>query len=207
MPIKGGDLARAYWAFDRVLGGQRPPTRSLTFAAWRPLVVWLVAGVFFWGLFLLVFEGDVLLALGMGVLLGGWFAMFARFERGRQRRLVRLGVWDGVHAYPVGWTRAMAKRRIYGENLRPLCEVLAHFAEHDFGDSEWEVVEAALPGTDIERDMWYSHRLTGRRTFTVRIAAVPDSRDAFVEIYGVLGGRGKFLIAGVLHVLGKYRVG
>lgn len=168
--------------------------------------MWLVAGIFFWGLFLLASEGDVLLALGMGVLVGGLVAVFARFERGRQRRLVRLGVWDGVHAYPVGWTRVMAKHRIYGENLRPLCEVLAHFAEHEFGDSEWEVVEAALPGTDIERDTWYSHRLTGRRTFTMRIAAVPDSGDVFVEIYGVLGGRGKFLIAGVLHVLGKYRV-
>ncbi|MER5181464.1 hypothetical protein ABT009_24400 [Streptomyces sp. NPDC002896] len=100
----------------------------------------------------------------------------------------------------------MPKQRIYGENLRPLCEVLAHFAEHDFGDSEWEVVEAALPGTDIERDAWYSHRLTGRRTFTVQIAAVPDSRDVFVETYGVCGGRGKFLFAGVLHVLRKYRV-
>ncbi|MFI0960629.1 hypothetical protein ACH4S8_04285 [Streptomyces sp. NPDC021080] len=142
----------------------------------------------------------------MSVLFGGWFAMFARLEKGRQRRLVRLGVWDGAHAYPVGWTRAMPKRRIHGQNLRPLCEVLAHFAEHDFEDSEWEVVEAALPGTDIERDTWYSHRLAGRRTFTVRIAAVPDSRDVCVEIYGVLGGRGKFLIAGVLHVLGKYRV-
>lgn len=168
--------------------------------------MWLVAGIFFWGLFLLVFEGDVLPALGTGVVLGGWLGMFTRFERGRQRRLVRLGVWDGVHAYSIGETRAITKRRIYGENLRPLCEVLAHFAEHDFADSEWEVVETALPETDIERDAWYSHRLTGRRTFTVRIAAVPNSRDAFVEIYGVLGGRGKFLFAGVLYVFGKYRV-
>ncbi len=206
MPVKGGDLARAYWAVDRALGGQRPPTRSQMFAARRPLVVWLVAGIVWWGLFIILLEGDVLPALGIGVLLGGLLAMFARIERGRQRRLVRLGVWDGVHAHSVGETRAMDKRRIHGENLRPLCEVLAHFAEHDFGDSEWEVVDAALPGTDIERDTWYSHRLAGRRTFTVRIAAVPDSRDVYVEIYGVLGGRGKFLIAGVLHVLGKYRV-
>ncbi|MFF8943063.1 hypothetical protein ACF1A5_12490 [Streptomyces sp. NPDC014864] len=206
MAIKGGALARAFWAFDRALGGQRPPTRSQMFAARRPLVVWLVAGIFLWGPFILVFEGDVLPALGVGMLLGGWFALFARFERARQRRLVRLGVWDGIHPHSVGETRAMDKQRIYGENLRPLCEVLAHFAEHDFGDSEWEVVEAALSGTDVERDAWYSHRLTGRRTFTVRIAAVPDSIDAFVEIYGVLGGRGKFLMGGVIHVLSKYRV-
>ncbi|MDQ0950012.1 hypothetical protein QFZ24_003935 [Streptomyces phaeochromogenes] len=172
----------------------------------RPLVVGLAAGVVLWGLFIPVFEGAVLPALGVGVLLGGFFGLLALIERGRQRRLVRRGVWDGVHAHPLGWTRAMAKRRIHGENLRPLCQVLAHFAEHDFGDSEWEVVEAAVPGTDIEHDAWYSHRLVGRRTFTVRIAAIPDSRDVFVEIYGVLGGRGKFLIAGVLHVFGKYRV-
>lgn len=206
MPIKGGDLTRAFWAFDRALGGQRPPTRSQMFVARRPLVVWLVVAIFLWGPFILVFEGDVLPALGVGVLSGGWFALLARFERARQRRLVRLGVWDGIHPYSVGETRAVDKRRIYGENLRPLCEVLAHFAEHDFGDSEWEVVEAALSGTDVEHDAWYSHRLTGRRTFTVRIAAVPDSRDAFVEIYGVLGGRGRFLMAGVMHVFSKYRV-
>jgi hypothetical protein len=100
----------------------------------------------------------------------------------------------------------MPKRRIHGENLRPLCEVLAYFAAHDFGDPQWEVVQAALPGTDVERDIWYSHRLDGRRTSTVRIAKVPDATDAFVEIHGVLGGRGEFLIAGVLHVLGTYRV-
>ncbi|MFC7842807.1 hypothetical protein [Streptomyces sp. NPDC057382] len=206
MPVKGEDLARAYWAFDRALGGQRPPTRSQMFAARRPFVVWLVAGIVWWGLFIILLEGDVLPALGIGMLLGGLLAMFARIERGRQRRLVRLGVWDGVHAHSVGETRAMDKRRIPGENLRPLCEVLAHFAEHDFEDSEWEIVDAALPGTDIERDTWYSHRLAGRRSLTLRIAAVPDSRDVYVEIHGVLGGRGKFLLAGVLHVLGKYRV-
>ncbi|GAA1428435.1 hypothetical protein GCM10009601_41650 [Streptomyces thermospinosisporus] len=159
-----------------------------------------------WGLFLILLEGKVLPALGIGVLLGGVQVVFARIERGRQRRLVRLGVWDGVHAHSAGETRAMDKRRMHRENLRPLCEVLAHFAEHDFGDSEWEVVDGAVEGTDIERDTWYSHRLAGRRTFTLRIAAVPDSRDVYVEIYGVLGGRGKSLIAGVLHVLGKYRV-
>ncbi|MFF3057173.1 hypothetical protein [Streptomyces sp. NPDC057909] len=87
------------------------------FAARRPLVVWLAAGIFSWGLCILSFQGDVLTALGVGVLLGGWFALFARFERARQRHLVRLGVWDGIHAYSVGETRAMAKRRIYSEIL------------------------------------------------------------------------------------------
>jgi hypothetical protein len=72
--------------------------------------VWLVAGIFFGGLFLLSSE-DVEVAAGAGVLVGGWFAMFARFERGRQRRLVRLGLWDGVHANPVGRARAMTENR------------------------------------------------------------------------------------------------
>ncbi|MEW2154711.1 hypothetical protein AB0950_05350 [Streptomyces sp. NPDC007189] len=99
MPIRGGDPARAYWAVDRALGGERPPTRSQMFAARRPLVVAVVAGLFSSGLFLLASEGDVLPALGMGVLLGGWFAMFARLERGRQRRLVRRGLRESAHIH------------------------------------------------------------------------------------------------------------
>jgi hypothetical protein len=51
-----------------------------------------------------------------------------------------------------------------------------------------------------------SHRLTGKRTFTARIAAVPDSPDVFVEVFGVVGRRGKFLFAGAMYVLGRYRV-
>ncbi|MFH8470717.1 hypothetical protein [Streptomyces sp. NPDC017991] len=207
MPIRGGKLARAYWAVNRALGGQQPPTRQQMFAAKRPLVIWLVTGLLVWGPIILAAEGKVLLPLGIAAAYGAMMAMFALLERRRQRRLVREGVWDGVHARPIGWTRAMDKRRIHGQNLRPLCEVLAHFAEHDFVGTEWEVVEAALPRTDIENNAWYSHRIEGpRRTFILKIAAIPNSADAFVEIYGVLGGRGKFMMTGILFVLDKYRV-
>ncbi|MFJ2261583.1 hypothetical protein ACIOKD_25135 [Streptomyces sp. NPDC087844] len=166
-----------------------------------------MAGLFVWGPIILAAGGEVLLPLGIAVAYGTVMAMFALLERRRQRRLVREGVWDGVHARPIGWTRAMDKRRIHSQNLRPLCEVLAYFAERDFVGTEWEVVEAALPGTNIENNTWYSHRIAGpRRTFILRIAAIPNSGDTFVEIYGVLGGRGKFMMVGILLVLDKYRV-
>jgi hypothetical protein len=120
MPIKGEGLARAFWAFDRALGGERPPTRVKMFAARRPLVVGLVTGLFFGGTYLISPEGGTDVAAGgiAGVLTGAWFAMFARIERARQRRLVRLGVWDGVHARSVGRAEAMDERRL-DEGNRP----------------------------------------------------------------------------------------
>ncbi|MGQ5637177.1 MULTISPECIES: hypothetical protein [unclassified Streptomyces] len=96
MSLRGGDPARAWRAVDRALGGERPPTGAQMFAARRPLVVGVVAGLVAWGLFVLASEGDVLPALVVAVPAGGWFAVFARLERARQRRLVRLGLPEGA---------------------------------------------------------------------------------------------------------------
>jgi len=83
---------------DRFLGGERPPTRSQKFAARHPFVVTLLAGTV-WAAYFLLLPGvqpsDFLIAPVGGLLLGGIFGLTALHERHRQRRLRRLGLWDG----------------------------------------------------------------------------------------------------------------
>ncbi|MFE4450639.1 hypothetical protein [Streptomyces sp. NPDC056796] len=76
-----------------------PPSRTQKWAARHPVAVGLCMAVPFALFFLLVSEEgadsplffSVLLGLGMGVI----FACTALGERLRQRRLKRLGIWNG----------------------------------------------------------------------------------------------------------------
>ncbi|MGW3248567.1 hypothetical protein [Streptomyces sp. NPDC001070] len=91
-------LVRAFRAVDRFLGGERPPTRTQRFAARHPLGVALGAGAIGAAYFLLLADvrpPDRLLAGASGFLLGGILGATALYERRRQRRLLRLGLWDG----------------------------------------------------------------------------------------------------------------
>ncbi|MEV6995667.1 hypothetical protein AB0N87_42190 [Streptomyces sp. NPDC093228] len=91
-------LVRAFWAVDRLLGGERPPTRTQKFAARHPVVLSLLAGAVWAAYFLLlpdVQPSDYVIAPIGGFLLGGIFGLTALHERHRQRRLRRLGLWDG----------------------------------------------------------------------------------------------------------------
>ncbi|MBB0243249.1 hypothetical protein FNQ90_03760 [Streptomyces alkaliphilus] len=88
-----------FWAWDRALGGQRRPTRIQKVVARHPIGVGLCASVPFTLLFLLLSREeepkDPLFAVLFGLLLGLVLGLTALSERLRQRRLKRLGIWDG----------------------------------------------------------------------------------------------------------------
>ncbi|MGW8872406.1 hypothetical protein [Streptomyces mirabilis] len=83
---------------DRFLGGERPPTRTQKFVARHPVLLALLAGTVWAAYFLLlpgVQQSDFVIAPVGGFLLGGTLGLTAFYERHRQRRLRRLGLWDG----------------------------------------------------------------------------------------------------------------
>lgn len=98
MPETGRRLIRTFWAVDRFLGGERPPTRTQKFAAQYPVLVTCLAGTI-WAAYFLLLPGvqpsDYAIGPVGGFLLGGIFGLTALYERRRQRRLRRLGLWDG----------------------------------------------------------------------------------------------------------------
>ncbi|WP_369141817.1 hypothetical protein [Streptomyces sp. R44] len=92
-------LTDGFWAWDRALGGQRPPTRIQKWAARHPVGTGLCAAVPS-TLFLLLLSreeepDDPLFAVMSGLLMGLIFGLTAISERLRQRRLKRLGMWNG----------------------------------------------------------------------------------------------------------------
>ncbi|MFJ4321423.1 DUF6404 family protein [Streptomyces lavendulae] len=92
-------LADGFWALDRVLGGQRRPTGIQKWVARHPVGTGLCVAVPF-ALFLLLLSreeepDDPLFAVMFGLLMGLIFGLTAASERLRQRRLKRLGIWDG----------------------------------------------------------------------------------------------------------------
>lgn len=92
-------LAEAFWALDRVLGGQQPPTRLQQWVARHPVGAGLCMAVPFTLFFCVTAPegepGSLLFAVIFGLLMGLLFGLTAVLERLRQRRLRRLGIWDG----------------------------------------------------------------------------------------------------------------
>ncbi|MFF2405512.1 hypothetical protein [Streptomyces sp. NPDC058092] len=88
-----------FWALDRALGGQRRPNRIQKWVARHPIGTGLCAAVPFTLFLLLVSPGeepdDPLFAVFFGLVTGLVLGLTAASERLRQRRLKRLGMWDG----------------------------------------------------------------------------------------------------------------
>ncbi|WP_326698809.1 hypothetical protein OG909_16710 [Streptomyces sp. NBC_01754] len=84
---------------DRALGGQRRPTRIQKWVARHPIGTGLLVAVPFALFFLMLSReeepDDPMFAVLFGLALGFVFALIAVSERLRQRRLKRLGTWDG----------------------------------------------------------------------------------------------------------------
>ncbi|MCC3775427.1 hypothetical protein [Streptomyces sp. UNOB3_S3] len=93
-------LVDAFWAWDRDRGGQRRPTRIQKRVARHPVVTGLCMAVPFTLFFLMLSReeepDDPLFALFAGLAMGIVFGLTAFSERLRQRRLKRLGIWDGA---------------------------------------------------------------------------------------------------------------
>jgi xanthine/uracil permease len=96
-----GRLVRAFWAADRALGGQRPPGKTQRwFAARHPVRLALTTSIC-WAAFFLLFSDDVQLAdlvigLPAGIVASAIIGLMAHYEKLRQQRLRRLGLWDGT---------------------------------------------------------------------------------------------------------------
>ncbi|NUW44881.1 hypothetical protein [Nonomuraea rhodomycinica] len=89
-----------------------------------------------------------------------------------------IGRPDLVHA---GWIRE--------GNARVFCEVVASLVRYDFDDLDWQAVEAALPGTDDEREEgWYGYPLVGEVTrLDLRLARAVGGTVISVEVRGAVG--------------------
>ncbi|WP_232838460.1 hypothetical protein [Streptomyces geranii] len=94
----------AFWAVDRALGGQQRPTRFQKWVARHPvkagLYVAAPVSLSFTLFFLLLSSAEeetenLLVGVLFGLILGLIFGLTAASERLRQRRLKRLGIWDG----------------------------------------------------------------------------------------------------------------
>ncbi|MDC0766142.1 hypothetical protein [Streptomyces sp. HD] len=71
---------------------------------------------------------------------------------------------------------------VRGESrLRPFLELLAHYIDHPFDDTDWETIELGLEPTDDEADVWYSYPLIG----SVQSLGVRLARDAETDIVWV----------------------
>ncbi|MFE0653970.1 hypothetical protein ACFVZH_35985 [Streptomyces sp. NPDC059534] len=92
-------LGDAFWAVDRAIGGQQRPTWIQKRVARHPIGAGLCLAVPFALFFLMVSPEDEAhgppLAMLGGLIMGLLFALAASAERLRQRRLKRLGIWDG----------------------------------------------------------------------------------------------------------------
>jgi len=92
-------LTDRFWAWDRLLGGQRRPTRIQKWVARHPIGTGFCAAAPFTLFFLLLSReeepNDPLFAVTFGLITGLIFGLTALSERLRQRRLKRLGIWNG----------------------------------------------------------------------------------------------------------------
>jgi hypothetical protein len=92
-------LADVFWAGDRALGGQRPPTRIQKWVARHPIGSGLCAAIPSTLFCLALSRGeepnDPFFAVVFGLAMGLVFGLTAYSERLRQRRLKRLGLWNG----------------------------------------------------------------------------------------------------------------
>ncbi|MFG2113749.1 hypothetical protein ACGFRB_14140 [Streptomyces sp. NPDC048718] len=92
-------LANAFWAWDKSLGGQRRPTTIQKWVARHPIGTGLCVAVPATLVLLLLAREDEprdpLFAVIFGLLLGLVYGLTAVSERLRQRRLKRLGIWNG----------------------------------------------------------------------------------------------------------------
>lgn len=91
-------LGNAFWAVDRALGGQASDSDQ-KWVARHPVGAGLCMAVPFAFFFLMVSsedesDGPVVAALA-GLVVWLLFALTSAGERLRQRRLTRLGLWDG----------------------------------------------------------------------------------------------------------------
>ncbi|MFI0898383.1 hypothetical protein [Streptomyces sp. NPDC020983] len=90
-------LVRGFWAVDRYLGGNKPPTRFQRFVGRHPLAPAVALGVLVLAL-AVVPPGtqtvDVEAGFTFGTLLGLTYYLTAIYERARQRRLIRQGIWE-----------------------------------------------------------------------------------------------------------------
>ncbi|MGW6644512.1 hypothetical protein [Streptomyces iakyrus] len=94
---------------------------------------------------------------------------------------------------------------IFEESLRPFCESVAEFTGYDFDDLDWQAVENALPGTDVEEpDGWYDYPLSGRVPMTLLVAADPGMSVVFVRLIGELDDRTRTQIEAALYIFSKY---
>ncbi|MDO0913187.1 hypothetical protein QQM39_20720 [Streptomyces sp. DT2A-34] len=105
---------------------------------------------------------------------------------------------DPDSAFDGGW--------IVDVNLRPLCESVARFAGYEFDDSDWQAIETALPGTDVERSDWYDYPLLGRVPLTLFVAADPGSGVVFVRFAGEVDDRTKAQIEAALYIFVMWEV-
>ncbi|MFF8936890.1 hypothetical protein ACF08O_19545 [Streptomyces paradoxus] len=76
---------------------------------------------------------------------------------------------------------------------------------YDFDDSDWQAVESALPGTDVEEPGgWYDYPLSGRVPMTLLVAADPGSSVVFVRLTGEPDDRTRARIEAAVHIFSRY---
>jgi|HubBroStandDraft_1064217.scaffolds.fasta_scaffold337671_2 hypothetical protein len=87
-------------------------------------------------------------------------------------------------------------------NVHTLMFWIAHYVGYSFDDSEWQAVQAALPGTDAEKDSgWYDYPLLGEPALTVWLAENPGDTPVSVRVTGDMDAVLAARVETVIHVL------
>ncbi|MFF8398277.1 hypothetical protein [Streptomyces sp. NPDC016172] len=108
---------------------------------------------------------------------------------------------------PSGSAASFGGGWMFEENLRPFCESVAEFSGYGFDDSDWQAIENALAGTDVEKPGgWYDYPLSGRTPLTLLVADDPGSSVVFVRLTGEPDDRTRAQIEAALHIFSLYRV-
>jgi hypothetical protein len=75
---------------------------------------------------------------------------------------------------------------VWDHNVRPLLDLLSHYAGYPFDDTDWQAVALGLEATDDDHQgLWYSYPLQGHHQLTIRLANAVGSSVVSVRIEGL----------------------
>gem|GEM_PF-2857237 len=71
---------------------------------------------------------------------------------------------------------------ILENNLKPLMEMLSHWAKYTFEPDDWDAIHYGIQESNRETNKWFDYILSGVEPVSIRLAADPGSSVVHVRI-------------------------